>query len=157
VPCYELRIWCLSVMCAFSLGVLCSHQEFLPFLLQSITSNLALSIGLSNQFNLSISPEFPTSRNLSVSSLATQSVNCNGTKYRSDLRVDSCLNALNHIPRDPQEIRFSQRGFGHYEVALPSRWISCKCTCCSSSPVRCIHQARLIGCQSMVCASLSLC
>ena len=108
-------------MCAFSLGVLCSHQEFLPFLLQSITSNLALSIGLSNQFNLSISPEFPTSRNLSVSSLATQSVLCNGTKYRSVLRVDSCLNALNYIPRDPREIRFSQRGFGHCEVALPSR------------------------------------
>jgi len=143
VPLSHLCLLCGSSVLPSGVSAIPSQPEPSP---QSITSNLALPIGLSNQFNLSISPEFPTSTNLSVSSLATQSVNCNGTKYRSDLRVDSCLNALNQIPRDPREIRFSQRGFGHYEVALPSRWISCKCTCCFSSPVRCIHRARLIGC-----------
>jgi len=112
---------------------------------QSITSNLALPIGLSNQFNRSISPEFSTSTNLSASSLATQSVHCNGTQYRSNLRADSCMNALSQIPRDPRKIRFSQRGFGHYEVALPARWISCKCSCCSSSPVFCAVYLELIG------------
>lgn len=106
---------------------------------QSITSNLALPIGLSSHVDLSLSSGFPpTPTNLSVSPLATQNVRCNGTEYRSNLRADSCMNVLTQVPRDPRPVRFSRRGGGNYDVGLPARWISRECLYCISPPGPCV-------------------
>ena len=53
-------------------------------------------------------------------------INCNKTKYRSDLRAQSCADAVSQIPRTQHIQRFARRTLGPEasDVGLPYRFIS---------------------------------
>jgi len=55
------------------------------------------------------------------------SINCDGAKYRTGLRIASCQDAVEQIPRDAGSLRFALRRSGNHDVALPYRFISCEC------------------------------
>lgn len=54
-------------------------------------------------------------------------ISCSGLRYRTGLKLLSCLDAVNRIPQDTASLRFAPRDGGVYDVALPSRFISCEC------------------------------
>ena len=93
--------------------------------LQSPRLELTLPTRLRDNLNLSASANFTTPF-FKVPNHASQ-VHCDGEQYRKDLIAVSCLDALSQIPQDSSNVRFSMRGGGLYDVALPSRWISCEC------------------------------
>lgn len=79
--------------------------------------------------------------NVTASSLASRTVgpqiSCDGSTYRTGLRLLSCQDAVHQISQDPRLLRFALRGTGEYDVALPSRFISCKyCTVPFCFPLR---------------------
>lgn len=50
-----------------------------------------------------------------------------GARYRTDLRVMSCQDAVNRIPDDVRDTRFGYDKYGvEVDVHLPSRYISCE-------------------------------
>lgn len=51
--------------------------------------------------------------------------NCDGSKYRSNLNLASCKDAVDRIPASSGHESYALRGIGQYDVALPSRYISC--------------------------------
>jgi len=55
------------------------------------------------------------------------SINCDGAKYRTGLKIASCQDAVEQIPRDAGSLRFALRRSGNHDVALPYRFISCEC------------------------------
>lgn len=60
-----------------------------------------------------------------VSRNAGPLISCDGSKYRTGLKVMSCQDAVDQIPQDAKSLRFAYRR-GEYDVALPSRFISCE-------------------------------
>lgn len=50
------------------------------------------------------------------------SINCDGAKYRTGLKIASCQDAFEQIPRDEGTLRFALQG--NYDVQLPYRFIS---------------------------------
>ena len=111
-----------------TVGVSTLSQESL----ENASSNLTLPVGWRDNIDGS-SPTNSTqpSRNISV---GDAQIFCSGTKYRNNLKSDSCLHALIQIPNDPTNLRFSMRGLSRqYDVALPARWISRECLLPTSS------------------------
>lgn len=50
-----------------------------------------------------------------------------GARYRTDLKVMSCQDAVNRIPDDVRDMRFGYDKYGvEVDVRLPSRYISCE-------------------------------
>ena len=55
-------------------------------------------------------------------------IRCDGTKYKDNLKWESCIDAANTIPRTTDVQTFQQRGPGRTpDVHLPWRWISGLC------------------------------
>ena len=54
-------------------------------------------------------------------------ISCSGQRYRQDLAVNSCRNAVKKIPRDSKDLLFGLRIGQKYNVALPARFISSEC------------------------------
>lgn len=79
-------------------------------------------------------------------------LSCDGSKYRDNLKVISCQGAVARIPEFSLRLRYALRGYGRYEVSLPSRFISCKywpqccLLSCVMSEVRRMTNQHLMGC-----------
>ena len=52
-------------------------------------------------------------------------VECKPATYGGDLKVQSCREALGHIPANGNALTFGLRGKPGIDVATPWRWISC--------------------------------
>ncbi len=113
-------------------SALLSHV--LPFSVL-VTHSLALTIPVNNaelsltqpstHTNMTSNLALPfAARNLSIS--ARPIVQCDGSLYKRDLVMSSCVDAISTITDDAETLTFGDRGFGSYDIPLPHRFISCE-------------------------------
>lgn len=80
-------------------------------------------------------PSNNTSLNLTLPGNGYQT-HCSGERYRRGLSGTSCADAVKQIPQLDEILRFQMRGFGDYDVPLPTRFISGRS---SQSPALFLH------------------
>ena len=72
------------------------------------------------------------SHNTSASSFNTSAnsfppIHCDGSRFGINLKVDSCIEALKHLPKasGTDLLTFGYRQWGNYDVVVPNRFLSC--------------------------------